>query len=114
MKLAEILRIVEGTLVTKEADLSMDVTLACGADLMSDVLAYCKPRALLLTGLTHPQVVRTAEMADIAAIVFVRGKKPPEETVSLAEEKNIPLITSPYTMFELCGRLYMNNLSSCD
>jgi predicted transcriptional regulator len=114
MKLAEIIRIVEGTLVTKGADLSKDVTLACGADLMSDVLAYCKPRALLLTGLTHPQVVRTAEMADIAAIVFVRGKKPPQETISLAEEKNIPLITSPYTMFELCGRLYMNNLASCD
>ena len=88
--------------------------MACGADLMSDVLAYCKPRALLLTGLTHPQVVRTAEMADIAAIVFVRGKKPPQETISLAEEKNIPLVTSPYTMFELCGRLYMNNLASCD
>jgi len=53
-------------------------------------------------------------MADIAAIVFVRGKKPPQETISLAEEKNIPLVTSPYTMFELCGRLYMNNLASCD
>lgn len=114
MKLREIIRILEGKLVSDHADLDLEIPCACGADLMSDVLAYVKPGAVLLTGLTNPQVVRTAEVADIAAIVFVRGKRPPPETVSLAQEKGIPLLTAPYTLFEMCGRLYENGMSSCD
>ncbi len=114
MKLRQILEIVEGTLLTPDANLDLEISCAAGADLMSDVLAFAKPSALLLTGLTNPQVVRTAEVAEIAAIVFVRGKMPPPETVALAEEKGIPLIAAPYTMFELCGRLYEAGMSSCD
>ena len=87
--------------------------MACGADLMSDVLAFTHAGTLLLTGLTNPQVVRTAEMAEIVAIVFVRGKLPPPETVALAEEKGIPLLASKYTMYEACGRLYRAQLPSC-
>lgn len=80
---------------------------------MSDVLAFTHAGTLLLTGLTNPQVVRTAEMAGIKAIVFVRGKLPPPETVSLAEQKAIPLLASKYTMYESCGRLYLEGLQSC-
>jgi predicted transcriptional regulator len=80
---------------------------------MSDVLSFTHEGTLLLTGLTNPQVVRTAEMAGIKAIIFVRGKLPPPETVTLAEEKSIPLLASKYTMFETCGRLYMGGLPSC-
>lgn len=114
MKLQDIVSIVEGTLITRNADLDMDISCACGADLMSDVLAHAKAGALLLTGLVNPQVIRTAEMADIAAIVFVRGKYPPPETIALAEEKGIPLVAARYTMFEMCGRLFEAGMSSCD
>lgn len=114
MKLREIIRIVEGRMVSDNANLELEIPCAAGADLMSDVLAYGKPGAVLLTGLTNPQVVRTAEVADIAAIVFVRGKMPPPETIALAEEKGIPLITAPYTLFEMCGRLYEHGMASCD
>lgn len=114
MKLREIIRILEGRMVSDNANLDMEIPCAAGADLMSDVLAYGKPGAVLLTGLTNPQVVRTAEVADIAAIVFVRGKMPPPETIALAEEKGIPLITAPYTLFEMCGRLYEQGMASCD
>lgn len=114
MRLRQILDIVEGTLLTSGANLDLEISCAAGADLMSDVLAFARPRALLLTGLTNPQVVRTAEVADIAAIVFVRGKMPPPETIALAKEKGIPLIAAPYTMFELCGRLYEAGMASCD
>ena len=84
-----------------------------GADLMSDVLAFTQEGTLLMTGLTNPQVVRTAEMASVKAVVFVRGKLPPAETIALAEEKGIPLLASKYTMFETCGRLYKAGLPSC-
>ena len=114
MKLEEIIRLVEGTLLTRDANLDMEIGQACGADLMSDVLSFAKEGALLLTGLTNPQVVRTAEMADIVAIVFVRGKLPPPETIALADEKEIPLIAAKYTLFEMCGRLYEAGMGSCD
>lgn len=113
MKLAEVLRIIEGRLVSGKADLSASVTMACGADLMSDVLAFTHAGTLLLTGLTNPQVVRTAEMAGIKAIVFVRGKYPPRETIALAEEKAIPLLATRCTLYEACGRLYSVGLPSC-
>jgi predicted transcriptional regulator len=80
---------------------------------MSDVLAFTHTGTLLMTGLTNPQVVRTAEMAGIVAIVFVRGKLPPPETIALAEEKGIPLLASKYTMYETCGRIFRTGLKSC-
>jgi len=113
MTLEEVLRIIEGRVVSRNVDLNSTVAMACGADLMSDVLAFTHAGTLLLTGLTNPQVVRTAEMAGIKAIVFVRGKHPPRETLALAEEKGIPLLATRYTLYEACGRLYSAGLPSC-
>ena len=113
MRLAEVLSVIEGRVISSKVDLSQEVSMACGADLMSDVLAFTHAGTLLLTGLTNPQVVRTAEMAGIVAIVFVRGKLPPAETIALAQEKAIPLLASRYTMYETCGRLYQTGLPSC-
>jgi hypothetical protein len=79
---------------------------------MSDVLAYSRPRAVLITGLTNPQVVRTAQIADFRAIIFIRGKKPQPETIEIAIHENIPLISSPLGMFELSGILHDAGLTS--
>jgi len=114
MKLSKIVKLVEGTVVTKNADLDRDIEGGCGSDLLSDVLASTHAISLLMTGLCNPQVVRTAVMADISAIVLVRGKNPPMETINLAEAENIPLITTRYGMFETCGRLYHAGLPSLD
>lgn len=113
MTLAEVLEIIAGRAVSRDVDLSAEMAMACGADLMSDVLVFTHAGTLLLTGLTNPQVVRTAEMAGIKAIVFVRGKYPPTETVALAEEKGIPLLATRYTLYETCGRLYSSGLPGC-
>lgn len=110
MKLEEVIEIIEGHFLTKGVNPNQEVTVACGADLMSDVLAFTHPGTLLMTGLTNPQVVRTAEMAEVAAIVFVRGKVPSLEVVALAEEKGIPLLASGHSMFVTCGRLYAAGL----
>jgi predicted transcriptional regulator len=114
MKLRTVLPLIEGRLLSKDADLDIEVSWGAAADLMSDVLAFAKPNALLLTGLTNPQVIRTAEMAEAAAIVFVRGKTPTEDIVRLAEEKRIALIVCKYTMFETCGKLYEADLRGSD
>ena len=113
MKLGKVLEIIEGKIITEDVDLDQEFEMGCGADLMSDVLAFTHEGTLLMSGLTNPQVVRTAEMAGIKAIVFVRGKIPPPETIALAEQKGIPLLASKFTMFETCGRIYKAGLPSC-
>ncbi len=114
MDLCELTTLIEGKLITRECSTGRPIKGCCGADLMSDVLASIQPDALLLTGLCNPQVVRTAQMADVCAIVIVRGKNPPKETVDLANLEGIPLISSPFGMFELCGRLYKAGLPSLE
>ncbi|MEC9487888.1 MAG: hypothetical protein UMV23_00140 [Halanaerobium sp.] len=86
---------------------------ACGSDLMSDVLAFTKDKTMLLTGLTTPQVVRTAEMLDLPAIVFVRGKRPEETTIELARKRGIPLLRTEFPMYEACGLLYKAGIKGC-
>ncbi len=113
MKLKEIERILGAEVITGAELMQEDIKMACGSDLMSDVLAFAKHGALLLTGLTNPQVVRTAEMADLRAICFVRGKKPGQETIEIAKSKDIPLLTTPLPMFESCGRLHREGLPGC-
>ncbi|MFH0976450.1 MAG: DRTGG domain-containing protein [Spirochaetota bacterium] len=114
MKLQELLKMIDGELLTKDVNLNREVKGGCGADLMSDVLASIQPNAVLLTGLCNPQVVRTAHIADVAAIILVRGKRPPKETIELANQESIPLVSSPYGMFELCGQLYRAGLPSLE
>jgi predicted transcriptional regulator len=114
MNLGELVNIVEGEILTDTFNEDEIILGGCGADLMSDVLASIEPGAVLLTGLCNPQVIRTAQMADVAAVVLVRGKRPPESTMDLANSEDIPLITSPFGMFELCGRLYKAGLPSLE
>lgn len=87
-----------------------EVHSACGSDMMSDVLAFFKDQSVLLTGISNPQVIRTAEMMDIICIVFVRGKSPAEDTISLANEKGIALLNTDHRMFSACGILYESGL----
>lgn len=114
MNLRELIQIIDGKLINQSANLNREVKGGFGADLMSDVLASIQPEAVLMTGLCNPQIVRTAQMADIAAIVIVRGKQPPAETVRLAKEESVPLISTPFGMFEVCGRLYEAGLVSLE
>ncbi len=110
MNIKEIIEILEAKVLTGVEMLDVEVNSACGCDLMSDVLAFVKDRVLLLTGLINPQVVRTAEMMDIKAIAFVRGKTPSEEVIQLAKEKEMILLTTKYPLYLACGRLYSSGL----
>jgi predicted transcriptional regulator len=106
MTLRELMVILDAEVIVGETRLDIEVNAGFAADLMSDVLSFAKPGAILLTGLTNPLVVRTADTMDLIAIVFVRGKKPLNEAIELAKQKNIPLLATRYIMFESCGRLY--------
>jgi len=113
MTLQEIKDILDAQVIIAPQGLNMELKMACGCDLMSDVLAFIKEESLLLTGLTNLQVVRTAEMANVKALVFVRGKEPDREAIALAMAKNIPLLVTDLPMYEACGRLYQRGLPGC-
>ena len=113
MLLGDIQRILEAEVIAGDGLEAIQVEMACGADLMSDVLAHIKAGSLLLTGLTNPQAVRTAEMANVRAICFVRGKRPFPETIALAESEGLPVMATDLPMFESCGRLYAQGLRGC-
>jgi len=113
VRLQEVKEILDAEFIVGEDQLDMEVRAAFGADLMSDVLAFAKPGSLLLTGLINPQVVRTSDVLDIAAIIMVRGKYPLPETIRLAEELRIPLLTTKFILFEAVGRLYAKGIVGC-
>ncbi len=112
MKLSEVQNILNATVLTGNEFLNNEVNTACGSDLMSDVLAFVKDKALLLTGLINPQVIRTAEMMDIETIIFVRGKQPEDAIVGMAKMKNITLMSTDYPLFIACGLLYSKGLGN--
>jgi predicted transcriptional regulator len=106
MTVAKIAEILDARVVTGEGCLDLEVGSACGADLMSDVMAFVKDRVVLLTGLVNTQAIRTADLLDIKVVVFVRGKSPSEDMVAMAKENGMVLCTTKYSMFLACGRLY--------
>ena len=110
MKVYEIKEILDAEVICGEDFMDRDVFAACGSDMMSDVLAYVKEQAVLLSGLVNPQVVRTAEMMDMQCIVFVRGKQPDQSIVDLARDRDIVLMTTKQPMFTPCGLLFEKGL----
>lgn len=110
MTIADIVRILQADLVYGADHLETEVHNACGSDMMSDVLAYVKDQAVLVTGLNNPQVVRTADMMDMICIVFVRGKKPDGAILQLAVDRGIAVLATKLPMFAACGLLYEKGL----
>ncbi|MEA4815639.1 hypothetical protein SDC9_136491 [bioreactor metagenome] len=114
MTLSDVVKLLKAKVMTENADLSAECYRACGADLMSDVLAFSKDKSILLTGLMNIQVVRTAEMMDIKTIIFVRGKIATPEIISLAKEMEITILCTDYPLYEACGILYSKGLGNVE
>lgn len=110
MKISKIVHVLSAQCLTCADCLEAEVHSACGSDMMSDVLAFVKDQAVLLTGLINTQVVRTCQMMDIRCIVFVRGKKPNPDVLKLAEDSGIVVLVTDLRMYESCGRLYASGL----
>jgi predicted transcriptional regulator len=110
MIIEDIKEILGAKIIVGEEWQDREVHTACGADMMSDVLAFMKDQSVLLTGLCNLQVIRTAEMMDIVCIVFVRGKEPDESMIEMAKEKGIAILSTGHRMFSACGLLYEKGL----
>ncbi len=106
MTIREVIQVLDARVLYGEDKLDQEVKTACGADLMSDVLAFVKDKTILITGLTNMHVMRTAEMLDIHCIVFARGKVPQDDILEEAEELGIVVLTTEHTTYTTCGLLY--------
>lgn len=111
MKLSEIARALDATVLAGDDRLDLEIRRCGASDLMSDILAGLAEGSLLLTGLTSVQAIRTARIAGVGAIVLVRGKIPPPEVVRMAGEEGLPLLSCPHSMFIACGRLHACRLT---
>ena len=111
MKISTLKELLDADILCGEEFLDKDVHSACGSDMMSDVLAFVKDQAVLMTGLVNLQVIRTAEMMDMICIVFVRSKRPTPEMVEAARESGIVLLATNKRMYDACGTLYFNGLT---
>ncbi len=111
MKLCEIGKLLDSNILCGEDKLDAEIHCACGSDMMSEVLAFTKHDAVLLTGLTNNHVLKTAEILDIQCVVFVRGKSPSADIVGMAQDKGIVLMSTDLPMFTACGILYANGIA---
>jgi len=112
MTVAEAVTLLEGQYFCGEENASLEIASACGADLMSDVIAFVKDRVVLMTGLVNPQVIRTATLLDIHAVIFVRGKIPTRDMIEMANEAEIILGGTKLPLFLACGKLYEAGLKA--
>ena len=114
MKIAEVRDILKAQVIVGKDQLDEVITGGGAADLMEDVLAAAAKGCALLTGVTTEYVMQTAKIAQVGAVVLVRGKRPPEKMVDLAQQYKIPLLLTKYSLFVACGRLYMNGIRGLD
>ncbi|MDD5264359.1 MAG: transcriptional regulator [Candidatus Bipolaricaulis sp.] len=113
MNLHEVSRLLEGSILTESRREDIEIDRAYAVDLLSDVLALTDERTTLITGNISPQVVRVADILNVIAIIFVRGKRPSDSAISYAETLGIPIIWTKKTMFETCGLMYANGVRPC-
>jgi len=76
------------------------------SDMVSDIIAGAPANSLLLTIQTHKNLIATANLADVAAIVFVRDKKPLDDVRELAERAKISLFTTELDSWNLAIKLH--------
>lgn len=114
MKIAEICDILDADIIVGDDQMDNVIIGGGAADLMEDVLAAAAKGCVLLTGVTTEDVLQTAKIALVGAVVLVRGKKPPEKMIALARQYGIPLLSTQYSLFVACGRLYMNGIRGLD
>ncbi len=112
MTLEDIKTLLEGEVLSPGSGLDTVVPCAFASDMISDILMCCKEPSLLLTGLTNNQVIRLSDMVDLVGIVFVRGKRPLEDIIEMAQDRNLPLIITPKTLYCASGLLYNAGLRS--
>jgi hypothetical protein len=75
------------------------------SDMVSDIVAGAPANSLLLTIQTHKNLIATANLVDVGAIIYVRGKQPLEDVVKLAERAKISLFSTDLDAWGMAKKL---------
>jgi predicted transcriptional regulator len=113
MTIDDVIQYLDAEVLTDSLDRELEIPCGFAADLISDILHCTVEPALLLTGITNMQIIRLADMIDLVCLIYVRGKKPPQDIIERANKRNLPILSTKYTMFKSCGILYREGLRSC-
>ena len=76
------------------------------SDMLSDVMAGAKAGNVWVTVQTHKNVIAAANLVDVPAIVVVRGKKVPEDTIQMANRVGVTLFTTDEDSFQVAVKLF--------
>jgi len=106
MKLRQLTDTLGASVHTCESRLDAVIDSVYAGDRISDMLAHASETTLVVTNLTGEQLVRVAQLMDIPAICLVQGTTPDPEMKRQAEKLHKVLLTSPFDLFETCGRIY--------
>jgi hypothetical protein len=106
VKIRDVAEALGAEVLSGEDGLGCDIGVVIASDLVSDILCCRDEGAFLITGLAKIQILRAADMIDLIGICFVRGKTPETEVLAYAREMGLPVILTPRTMYETCGRVY--------
>jgi len=106
LKIGDIADLLKAEVLTPDLEMNREVEFAFSSDLMSDVLTGDYQKTVLITGLSNLQSIRTAEVSDIREVVIGRNKAVSQEMIGLAQEMDIFLIRSEYSVFRISGILY--------
>lgn len=112
MRIKDLRDLLEAQVLSGEDRLEEEISTVFASDMMSDVLACPDEIHCMLTGLMNSQVIRTADMMDIGVIVFVRGKKPGEDVIEMAIQRDMVVMVTPCRMFTACGRMYQTGIGT--
>ena len=114
MKLSEVKEILKARVLTGDDAMDRNIVAGGAADIMEAFLSAVAKDGLILTGLMSEEVVRTATISQVGAVVFVRGQEPTARIIDQAQGFKLPLLVTDYSMFVSIGKLYMNGLRGLD
>lgn len=83
-----------------------DIEGAFISDMVSDVMAGAKAGNVWVTVQTHKNIIAAANLVDISAVVVVRDKKVPEDTIQMADRAKMTVFATDLDSFQMAVKLY--------
>ena len=106
MELQEIVKRLDLKVLSGEQNLQKEVVKGYLSDILSDAMANAPKGALWITNQVHENVIAIVFFKSLAGVIFPDGLEPESATLSKAKEKNIPVLKTSLSAFDITGQLF--------
>jgi predicted transcriptional regulator len=106
MKVSELVEKLGLTVFSGHQGLDREVKGGYVSDLLSDVMGNAREGEVWITLQVHQNVLAIASLKDLAAVILVNGLTPQENTIRYSNEKDIPVLGTSLTTYEITGQVY--------